>query len=274
MLIVENLSHTYLAGNPLAARSLVDVSLSLEAGELVCLSGPTGSGKSTLLAHLNGLIPAQQGRVLVEGVPLDTPARRRQARQKVALAFQFPEHQLFEKTVRDELLYGPRQFRLDNQDQRLTKALAMVGLSDHLLERNPGALSGGEMRKVALASLLTLDPAVLILDEPTAGLDPPSRVQLLANLKSWNQEGLTIVVVSHSLDEMCALGERLILLENGRKTFDGPLAEYLESLPPEELPPIPHLAVQARQHGIDWSPLPLTVDQAAAFLLERGVGPA
>ncbi|MCA9793409.1 MAG: ATP-binding cassette domain-containing protein, partial [Candidatus Eremiobacteraeota bacterium] len=262
MLTVENLSHTYLAGNPLAARSLVDVSLTIEAGELVCLSGPTGSGKSTLLAHLNGLIPAQQGSIRVDGTLLDTPARRRQARQKVALAFQFPEHQLFEKTVRDELLYGPRQFRLDHHDQRLHKALAMVGLSDNLLERNPGALSGGEMRKVALASLLTLDPSVLILDEPTAGLDPPSRSQLLANLKTWNQQGLTILVVSHSLDEICALEARLVLLENGRKTFDGPVAEHLETLPPEELPPIPRFGLEARQHGIAWSPLPLTVDQA------------
>jgi len=198
---VSHLSHRYLAGTPFAAAALDDVTLDVREGECLGLVGTTGSGKSTLAMHLNGLLKPQEGSV------------KTLTRQEVGLLMQFPEHQLFEETVRAEVEFGPRNFRQGGLPERVAQALEQVGLQELDLQRSPLELSGGERRRLALASVLASRPRVLVLDEPTAGLDAVARQELLGRLKEW---GLTLVVISHDLEELALLADRVAVLEHGR----------------------------------------------------------
>ncbi len=201
LLALHHLSHRYLEGTPFAASALYDVSLDVREGECLGLVGTTGSGKSTLALHLNGLLKPQQGTV------------KTLSRQEVGLLMQFPEHQLFEETIQAEVEFGPRNFRLGDLTGRVTRALEQVGLQELDRKRSPLELSGGERRRLALASVLASEPRVLVLDEPTAGLDAEARQELLGRLKSW---GLTLVVISHDLEELALLADRVAVLEGGR----------------------------------------------------------
>jgi energy-coupling factor transport system ATP-binding protein len=209
--------------------ALEDISLTIHDGELLALIGHTGSGKSTLAQHLNGLLEPTSGRVLVDGEDINQKgARRRALRFRVGLVFQYPEHQLFEETVFKDIAFGPKNMGLTGQqvDQRVREAMARVGLDfEEMKDRSPFELSGGQMRRVALAGVLAMQPRVLVLDEPTAGLDPRARDFLLGDIKRLNQEGTTVVMISHAMDDVARLATRVAVLEKGRLVMQGSTLE-------------------------------------------------
>jgi energy-coupling factor transport system ATP-binding protein len=225
----RDVHHTYLAGTPMQASALHGVTLQIAAGECVGILGPTGSGKSTLIQHLNALLRPSAGSVRIAGEDLWSPrADRRRARQRIGLVFQFPEYQLFEETVRGDVAYGPRNLGLgeDEVAERVDHALRAVGVPpERFADRSPFTLSGGEMRRVALAGVLAMRPQVLVLDEPTAGLDPRGKEELLDRIAALHRGGLTVIVVSHGMDEVVRLARRVVVLFDGRVVFDGPTAD-------------------------------------------------
>ena len=228
--LVRDLSHAYGRGTPLEVPSLNDVSLEVKQGEIVGVIGPTGSGKSTLLQHLCGLIRPQTGQVRVNGVNLTDPEiDLREVRQRVGMVFQLPEDQLFERYVGDDVAFGPRNQGLDRETirERVKAALESVGLPfEDFKDRITVALSGGERRKVALAGILAMAPEALLLDEPTAGLDPRGRRELLTLLKRWHEErDLTIIISSHNMDDLAYLAHRVYVIYEGRNALDGTTRE-------------------------------------------------
>ncbi|MDR7419481.1 MAG: energy-coupling factor transporter ATPase [Armatimonadota bacterium] len=222
-------SHTYRRGTPFEATALQGVTVRIVAGQIVAIIGPTGSGKSTLIQHFNGLLRPSSGVVRVNGMDLwAAGADRRRARQQIGLVFQFPEYQLFEETVRRDVAYGPRNLGLDEVAvaERVDEALRQVGLDPHRFgERSPFTLSGGEMRRVALAGVLAMRPQALVLDEPTAGLDPRARRELLDRIEAWHRQGITIVLVTHNMDEAARLAGHVIVMHEGRVVLQGAPAE-------------------------------------------------
>jgi len=232
LIVVDALSHVYAPGTPLAREALRDISLSIAPGERLGLAGPTGSGKSTLIQHLAGLLKPTSGQVLLNGVPASgRGSEARSRRRDVGIAFQYPEEQVFEPTVARDVAFGPRNLGLDRQevDARVRWALSLVGLEPgQVLNRSPFGLSGGELRRVALAGVLALQPRVLILDEPTAGLDPCGRDALLERVDAWQREtDSTLVVVSHDLAALSLLVERVLILREGQMVDDGPSRSVL-----------------------------------------------
>jgi energy-coupling factor transport system ATP-binding protein len=229
---VQNLSYTYAPGTPLERLALRGVTLTLDGGERVGIAGASGSGKSTLVQLLAGLLEPTSGQVSLDGVLAhERSAIARARRGRIGVAFQQPEDQIFEQTVFREVAFGPRNLGLDSAETavRVRWALDLVGLALTAMEKRvPFTLSGGEMRRVALASILAMQPDVLILDEPTAGLDPRGRRDLLSRIHTWQAEtGLTLIVVSHHLDELAQLVDRVVLLEGGRLVADGPTRQVL-----------------------------------------------
>lgn len=217
---VKHLTHTYSAGSAFQATAVHDVSLTIEDGEFVCIVGHTGSGKSTLVQHLNGLLKPTSGQVLVDGEDMNGEnVDRRRIRQKVGLVFQYPEYQLFEETIAKDIAFGPKNQGLSEEeiDQRVRRAMAHVHLDyEKYAERSPFDLSGGQMRRVAIAGVLAMEPKVLILDEPAAGLDPRGRERILGMLQELHREGgVTIVMVSHSMDDCARLATRMIVMSKG-----------------------------------------------------------
>jgi energy-coupling factor transport system ATP-binding protein len=230
---VEDLTHVYAPGTPFERVALRQVNLQIAAGERVGLVGPTGSGKSTLAQHLAGLLKPTAGRVLLDGVLIHSAPRNH--RLQVGIAFQYPEDQIFEQTVFREVAFGPRNLDLDEAEvtARVRWALEMAGLDPETVsQRMPFTLSGGEMRRLALAGILALRPQVLILDEPTAGQDPQSRHGLLARILAWQEEiGLTLVIISHTMEELGQAVDRLVMLKEGQVVADGPTRHVLSDVP-------------------------------------------
>ena len=225
-IVIEKLNYVYMAGGPYETKALNDVSLTIGDGEFIGLIGHTGSGKSTLVQHLNGLIMPTSGRVLVDGMDLaDKGTDRRAVRQRVGLVFQYPENQLFEETVEKDIAFGPKNLGLDDAeiDRRVRDAMRRVALDyDRLHERSVFELSGGQMRRVAIAGVLAMEPRTLVLDEPCAGLDPRGREEILGLIKKLHEEaGTTIVMVSHSMDDVASLAERVIVMNHGELVMDG-----------------------------------------------------
>ena len=225
-IVIEHLNYAYMAGGPYETHALRDVNLTLEDGEFVGLIGHTGSGKSTLVQHLNGLLLPSSGRIFVDGLDVaDKNTDRRAIRRKVGLVFQYPENQLFEETVAKDIAFGPRNLGLDEQeiDHRVRTAMARVALDyDALAQRSVFELSGGQMRRVAIAGVLAMEPQVLVLDEPCAGLDPRGREEILGLISGLHREsGATIVMVSHSMDDVASLAERVIVMNHGEVAMDG-----------------------------------------------------
>lgn len=231
-IVIEHLNYVYMQGGPYETKALNDVSLTINDGEFIGLIGHTGSGKSTLVQHLNGLIMPSSGRVLVDGLDLaDKNTDRRAIRRRVGLVFQYPENQLFEETVAKDIAFGPKNLGLDEAeiDRRVRTAMRRVALDyDKLAERSVFELSGGQMRRVAIAGVLAMEPQTLVLDEPCAGLDPRGREEILGLISDLHREsGTTIVMVSHSMDDVAALAERVIVMNHGSVVMDGTPREVL-----------------------------------------------
>jgi len=219
---LKNISYTYQGPLPVAA--LHNINLTVKTGETLGLIGHTGSGKSTLLQHLNGLIKPQEGDVLVDGLSVkkgELPLTR--LRFRVGLVFQYPEHQLFEETILKEVAFGPRNMNLSEEEieKRVKRSLVDAGIAEDLYERSPFELSGGQKRRVALASILAMEPEILVLDEPTAGLDPRGRKEILNFLVNWRNPNRGIVLVSHNMEEIAAIADRIVVLHEGTVFLDG-----------------------------------------------------
>ena len=272
---VQGLQHTYLEGTPLEVQSLRGVDLQVDAGESVGIVGPTGSGKSTLLQHLNGLLPPQRGEVRVGGIALsDRRVDIRAIRQRVGLFFQNPEDQLFERYAGDDVAFGPRNLHLAPEEvrERVRQAMEAVGLPFEYKDRLTGELSQGEKRRLALAGVLALRPQVLVLDEPTAGLDPQGRRELLHTLAQWRAgDGTAIVLASHNMEDIAALCTRVYVLVNGAIVLHGTPREVFAQ--PEMLiryglavPTVTEVMLLLRQRGYTVSAAVLTDEEAAREL--------
>ena len=223
---LENLNYIYNPNTPFEKKALDDVNLNINRGDFIGLIGHTGSGKSTLVQHLNGLIRPTTGRIIVDGMDITSKdANLKEIRQKVGLVFQYPEHQLFEETIYKDIAFGPKNLVLEEGKiyGRVKKAMELVGLNfNDLKDRSPFELSGGQKRRVAIAGVLAMKPKVLVLDEPTAGLDPRGRDEILGRIqKLYEEEGITIILVSHSMEDIARLVNRIVVMHNGKIVEEG-----------------------------------------------------
>ena len=276
---VEALTHTYSAGTPFEKTAIENISLTIPQGSFVGVLGHTGSGKSTFIQHLNALLKPTSGRVLVDGEDVNQDKKTRRAvKSKVGLVFQYPEYQLFEETVYADIAFGPKNMGMDKEeiDRRVHEAAGFVGVEEELLERSPLELSGGQKRRIAIAGVIAMRPSVLILDEPTAGLDPAGCRQILDNIVRYREEsGATVIIVSHNMDDAARLTERLIVFDRGRVAMDGAPGEIFSQ--PERLveiglsvPQSTRLAMCLRAAGVALEGSVYTHEQLMAAL--KGVG--
>ncbi len=281
---VKNLNHIYSAGTPFEHQALSDVSFSVERGEFIGVIGHTGSGKSTLMQHLNGLLKPTSGDILLDGKSIWADKKStRQARFRVGLVFQYPEYQLFEETVYRDIAFGPKNMGLKEAeiDRRVREAAGFVGLTEAQLEVSPFDLSGGQKRRVAIAGVIAMEPEILILDEPTAGLDPVGREEILANIEAYRQaKNATIMMVSHSMNDVARLTDRLLVMNGSRLAMDGTPDEVFTHA--EELiemglsiPQVTQVFLHLKKMGLDVQSV-YTIDQAVAVLkrLKGGAGHA
>ena len=225
VITVENLTHTYSVGTPFEQTAIRDVSVTLTQGESIFVLGHTGSGKSTFVQHLNALLQPTRGQVKIDGEDINKDKiSRRDVKRRVGLVFQYPEYQLFEETVAADIAFGPKNMKLpkDEIDERVREAAGFVGVEESLFSRSPLELSGGQKRRVAIAGVIAMRPEVLILDEPTAGLDPVGSRTIMENIRDYRQKsGATVLVVSHSMDDAARYCERLIVFDHGTIRMDG-----------------------------------------------------
>jgi energy-coupling factor transport system ATP-binding protein len=278
MICCEHLTYIYGRGTPVEVQALTDVSVTIGAGEIVGVIGATGSGKSTLVQHFNGLLRPTSGRVLLDGVDIHASrVDRRRVRQQIGLLFQYPEQQLFEETVLADVAFGPRNLGLTDEDARARahRALEQVGLPPARFgSRSPFELSGGEMRRAAIAGVLAMEPRMLILDEPTAGLDPAGRRDLLAHIRRLHRyRALTIVLITHSMDAVAQLCERLVVLDRGRLVADGSTRTVFADVARLNalglgLPQVTRLAYRLRERGLRVRADVLTVEEARIAIRE------
>ena len=272
ILQVQNLSHIYSAGTPFEHAALKDVSFSVERGEFIGVIGHTGSGKSTLMQHLNGLLKPTSGTVLLDGKDIWSDKKTtRQSRFRVGLVFQYPEYQLFEETVYKDIAFGPKNMGLKPEeiDRRVRQAAKLVGLTDAQLEVSPFDLSGGQKRRVAIAGVIAMEPEVLILDEPTAGLDPASREEILKNIETYRKtKNATIMMVSHSMNDVARLTDRLLVLCGSKLAMDGAPAQVFSRADELlemglDIPDITRVFLRLKQMGLGVEPV-YTMEQAIA----------
>lgn len=274
ILQVKDLSYIYSAGTPFEHQALERVSFSIERGQFVGVIGHTGSGKSTLMQHLNGLLRPTSGNVLLDGVDIwSDKEKTRQARFRVGLVFQYPEYQLFEETVYKDIAFGPKNMGLTEAeiDRRVRDAAALVGITDEQLEASPFDLSGGQKRRAAIAGVMAMEPDVLILDEPTAGLDPVGRTEILSQIARYRSaRNAAVLMVSHSMEDVARLTDRLLVMSGSRLVMDGtPGAIFRRA---EELvemglniPQVTQVFLRLRELGLD-VPNVFTMEQAIAAL--------
>lgn len=276
ILETENLTHYYENGMAGAVAAIEDINVKFEKGEIVGIIGHTGSGKSTLLQHLNGLLKPDSGRVLLDGEDINKDKRTlRAARFKVGLCFQYPEYQLFEETVYKDISFGPKNMGLDGDetDRRVRRAAEFVGLSEEHLKKSPFDLSGGEKRRAAIAGVMAMEPEVLILDEPTAGLDPRGREIILSLVRTYREQtGSTVILVSHSMEDVAKTADKVLVLNRSRVAMFGTVPEvYSRTDELEEMglsvPQIKKIFRALYDRGFDVSPSVFTVSQGADELI-------
>ncbi|MCI7725876.1 MAG: energy-coupling factor transporter ATPase [Clostridiales bacterium] len=284
ILEVKNLNYIYSVGTPFEHKALDNISFSVEPGEFIGIIGHTGSGKSTLMQQLNGLLKPTSGQVLLDGVDIWSDKKlTRQARFRVGLVFQYPEYQLFEETVYRDIAFGPQNMGLSEQeiDRRVREAAGFVGLTPEQLEVSPFDLSGGQKRRVAIAGVIAMEPEVLILDEPTAGLDPVGRSEILGNIEAYRRaRNATIMMVSHSMEDVARLTDRLLVMNGSRLAMDGTPAEVFTHA--EELvsmglniPQVTQVFLHLQKLGLDVANV-YTIEQAVSEIkrLRGGAGNA
>ena len=283
ILELQNLSHLYSPGTPFEHVALQDVNLKIERGEFLGLIGHTGSGKSTLIQHLNGLLQPTSGRVLFDGEDIWKDKKfTRQVRFRVGLVFQYQEAQLFEETAYRDIAFGPKNMGLgeDEIHERVLRAAGFVGISQAELERSPFDLSGGQKRRVAIAGVIAMEPDVLILDEPTAGLDPAGRESILQNIRDYQEaQDATVIMVSHSMEEVAANVSRLIVMNDGRVAMSGTPAEVFSHAQELEaigldVPELTRVFLELRRRGVDVPTAIFTPQQAAQVILQLRQGGA
>ena len=275
ILEIQNLSHVYSADTPFERAALRDVSLSIQRGEFVGLIGHTGSGKSTLIQHFNGLLKPTSGRVLFDGEDIWKDVKfTREIRFKVGLVFQYPEHQLFEETVYQDISFGPKNMDLSEEEirARVERAAQFVGITDAELQKSPFDLSGGQKRRAAIAGVIAMEPDVLILDEPTAGLDPRGRESILQNIRDYQAaQHAAVVMVSHSMEEIASNVDRLFVMNHGQNVMNGTPAEVFSHA--EELvemglaiPKMTQLFLALKRRGVPVDTSVFSVEQARQAL--------
>jgi len=268
---LENVSFTYQEGTPLASTALSDVSLTIEDGSYTALIGHTGSGKSTILQLLDGLLVPSQGSVRVFDTLITSTSKNkdiRQIRKQVGLVFQFAENQIFEETVLKDVAFGPQNFGVSEEDaeQIAREKLALVGIDESLFNRSPFELSGGQMRRVAIAGILAMEPAILVLDEPTAGLDPLGRKELMNLFKKLHQSGMTIVLVTHLMDDVAEYANQVYVMEKGRLVKGGKPSDVFQDVVFMEevqlgVPKITSFCKRLADRGVSFKRLPIKIEE-------------
>ncbi|WP_307977076.1 energy-coupling factor ABC transporter ATP-binding protein [uncultured Streptococcus sp.] len=268
---LKHVSYTYQAGTPFEGRALFDINLEIKDGSYTAFIGHTGSGKSTIMQLLNGLHVPTQGQVEVDDIVITAKSKNKDikpVRQKVGLVFQFPESQLFDETVLKDVAFGPQNFGVSKEEaERLAREkLALVGISEDLFDKNPFELSGGQMRRVAIAGILAMEPKVLVLDEPTAGLDPKGRKELMTLFKNLHQQGMTIVLVTHLMDDVADYADYVYVLEAGKIVCSGEpktVFQGVDFLESKQLgvPKITKFAQRLVARGLQLESLPITIEE-------------
>ena len=275
VLRVEHLSHIYSKGTPFEKKAVDDVTFSARRGEFIGLIGHTGSGKSTLIQHFNGLLKPTEGKIYINGEDIfQSKEMTRAARFAVGLVFQYPEYQLFEETVYADVAFGPKNMGLDKDeiDRRVRENCRIVGLSEDVLEKSPFELSGGQKRRVALAGIFAMEPEVMVLDEPMAGLDPAGCEEVFRYIKDYHEKhGTTILFVTHSMEYAAQMAERIVVMDQGRILMDGTPREVFARA--DELmeagldvPQVTRVFLELQRRGVQVDPAVYTVEQAAAQL--------
>lgn len=275
---IENLTHIYMKNSPFEKKALDSVNIRIEDGEFVALIGHTGSGKSTLIQHINGLLKPNSGKIIVDGIDITgKKVNLNFIRKKVGLVFQYPEYQLFEETIEKDIAFGPRNLGLSDDDinSRVKRAMDIVGLKyEEYKDRSPFDLSGGQKRRVAIAGVVAMEPKILILDEPTAGLDPKGRDDILGEIKNLQKEyRLTIILVSHSMEDVAKLANRIIVMHNGKCILDGSPSQVFKEIDTLEsvglaVPQVTYLVRRLKRKGIDISQEIFTIEQAKEEILK------
>ena len=275
-IILDNVSYTYQEGTPFASAALSDISLTIEDGTYTAIIGHTGSGKSTILQLLNGLLVPTEGSVRVFDTLITSTSVNKQIRQirkQVGLVFQFAENQIFEETVLKDVAFGPQNFGVSVEEAEAIarEKLALVGIDESLFERSPFELSGGQMRRVAIAGILAMEPSILVLDEPTAGLDPIGRKELMALFKKLHQDGITIVLVTHLMDDVAEFADQVYVMEKGKLVKGGKPSlvfqnvEFMEKIQ-LGVPKITRFAQRLVDRGISFEQLPITIEEFKEFI--------
>ena len=275
-IILDNVSYTYQEGTPFASAALSDVSLTIEDGSYTAIIGHTGSGKSTILQLLNGLLVPTKGSVRVFDTlitPTSVNKQIRQIRKQVGLVFQFAENQIFEETVLKDVAFGPQNFGVSVEEAEAIarEKLALVGIDESLFERSPFELSGGQMRRVAIAGILAMEPSILVLDEPTAGLDPIGRKELMTLFKKLHQDGITIVLVTHLMDDVAEFADQVYVMEKGRLVKSGAPSLVFQNLEFMEniqlgVPKITRFAHRLAERGVSFKQMPITIEEFKEFI--------
>lgn len=275
-IILDNVSYTYQEGTPFASAALSDVSLTIEDGSYTAIIGHTGSGKSTILQLLNGLLVPTKGSVRVFDTlitPTSVNKQIRQIRKQVGLVFQFAENQIFEETVLKDVAFGPQNFGVSVEEAEAIarEKLALVGIDESLFERSPFELSGGQMRRVAIAGILAMEPSILVLDEPTAGLDPIGRKELMTLFKKLHQDGITIVLVTHLMDDVAEFADQVYVMEKGKLVKSGKPSLVFQNLEFMEkiqlgVPKITRFAQRLADRGVSFKQLPITIEEFKEFI--------
>ena len=275
-IILDNVSYTYQEGTPFASAALSDVSLTIEDGSYTAIIGHTGSGKSTILQLLNGLLVPTEGSVRVFDTLITSTSVNKQIRQirkQVGLVFQFAENQIFEETVLKDVAFGPQNFGVSVEEAEVIarEKLALVGIDESLFERSPFELSGGQMRRVAIAGILAMEPKILVLDEPTAGLDPIGRKELMTLFKKLHQDGITIVLVTHLMDDVAEFADQVYVMEKGRLVKSGAPSLVFQNLEFMEniqlgVPKITRFGQRLADRGVSFKQMPITIEEFKEFI--------